>query len=149
MQATNLEAPGPIADRRRRQLVWFLRILGTLDLCALVAVVMPFSVMNSMHQLLGLGEMPDAPLMGYLARSASLLYAFLGALVLYMSFDVERYRPVLSLTGRIVLVCGVVLLGVDLAERLPRWWVCLEGPSVLALGSGLLWLLHASQPEPE
>jgi hypothetical protein len=143
----SLESPDLARDTRRRQLVWFLRILGGLDLIALLAVVMPFSAMNWMHYTIGLGEMPDAPLMGYLARSASMLYAFLGGLVLYMSFDVDRYRPVLDLIGRIVLVCGVILIGIDLAERLPLWWICLEGPTVLGLGGVLLWLLRRSRPE--
>jgi hypothetical protein len=143
----SLESRDLTADTRRRQLVWFLRILGGLDLLALLAVVMPFSVMNGMHRMIGLGELPDAPLMGYLARSASMLYAFLGGLVLYMSCDVERYRPLLDVIGRIVLVCGVMLIGIDLVERLPVWWICLEGPTVFGLGGVLLWLLRQSRPE--
>jgi len=141
------ETPDLMADTRRRQLVWFLRVLGGLDLLALLAVVMPFHMMNRLHELVGLGAMPDAPLMGYLARSASLLYALLGGLVLYMSCDVERYRPVLGVIGRGVLVCGVILIGVDVVEQLPMWWICLEGPTVLGLGGVLLWLLRGSRPD--
>ena len=143
----NSELPASVTLIRRRQLAALLRVLGVLDLLALVAVVLPFSAMNQAHQLIGLGDMPDTPLMGYLARSASMLYASLGAQVLYMSFDVERYRPLLGVIGRILLVCGVLLLGVDLAERLPVWWVCLEGPAVFGLGALLLWLLSASHAE--
>ncbi len=143
----SLESPDLETNTRRRQLVWFLRVFGGLDVMALLAVVMPFSVMNGMHHSIGLGEMPGAPLMGYLARSASMLYAFLGGLILYMSFDVERYRPLLDMTGRIVVVCGVLLIGIDVVERLPVWWICLEGPTVLGLGTVMLWLLRRSRPE--
>lgn len=144
-----MSSQSPVAPmtNRQQQLVWFLRILGALDMLAVGAVFLPYSGMNWMHQLIGLGDMPVDPLTGYLARSASMLYAFLGALVLYMSFDVERYRPVLTVLARIILVCGVLLFGVDLAERLPIWWVCLEGPSVLVLGGVLVWLLSSSRPE--
>lgn len=90
--------------------------------------------------------MSSDPLTGYLARSASMLYAFLGVLVFVMSFDVERYRPLLGVVGRVILLCAVLLFGVGIAEQLPTWWLCVEGPSVVVLGGVLLWLLHASRP---
>lgn len=44
-------------------------------LAALFAVVIPQWCMVEIHCLLGLGELPDRPIVGYLARSASALYA--------------------------------------------------------------------------
>ena len=132
--------------KHQRQLVWFLRILGVLDMLAVGAVFLPCELMNWIHQQIGLGPMPADPLTGYLARSASMLYAFLGVLVFVMSFDVERYRPLLIVVGRIILLCSVLLFGIGVAESLPAWWLCLEGPSVLVLGGLMLWLLRRSRP---
>jgi hypothetical protein len=57
-----------------------LRSLGVSALFALVAVFMPMSWMAATHRWLGLGEMPTAPVVEYLARSVSAFYALFGAL---------------------------------------------------------------------
>ena len=63
-------------------LVIVLRYLvGIGGLFALVPVFMPFSWMVATHRWLGLGEMPTAPVVEYLARSISAFYAFFGAFV--------------------------------------------------------------------
>jgi hypothetical protein len=58
---------------------YFLRIPG---LFGLDAVFVPLSWMDATHRWLGLGEMPTAPVVEYLARSVSAFYAVLGALCL-------------------------------------------------------------------
>jgi len=55
-----------------------LRVLGVTDTLAFIAVVMPTTWIQWGHQWSGLGEFPDAPIAGYLARSASALYALHG-----------------------------------------------------------------------
>ena len=54
-------------------------------LTALGAVVMPFELMNVIHQQMGLGELPHVPIVGYLTRSISALYALHGALLVFMA----------------------------------------------------------------
>lgn len=81
-------------NRNERILVWLLRLGGAVMLTALGAVVMPFDWMNSIHRQVGLGELPHVPIVGYLTRSISALYALHGALLVFMAVDVRRYLPV-------------------------------------------------------
>src|SRR4051794_12836969 len=79
-----------------RRLCWFLRITAVVLLPAAGAVVMPYAWMNAIHHALGLGTLPDAPLVAYLTRSLSALYAGLGVYCWILSGDVKRYRPLLA-----------------------------------------------------
>src|SRR5437588_7384133 len=78
---------------RERALVWFLRAYAALLLLALPAAVLPTRWLAWSYEALGLGEWPPEPLLEYLARSASLLYALVGGMALLWSFDPPRYRP--------------------------------------------------------
>jgi hypothetical protein len=118
-----------------------LRILGCVDLVALAAVAMPHGWMARGHAWAGLGELPAAPIVGYLARSISFLYALHGATVLFISFDVDRYRPLITFLAVIALAHGAVMLGIDLAEGMPLWWTAVEGPGFSATGGVVLSLL--------
>jgi len=117
--------------RADRILAWFLRLVGLVDLSAAVAVVMPRSFMAAIHWRLGLGEFPTGAIIGYLARSASLFCVLTGALLIYAAADVARNRQWIAWMARCGLAAGVVLLGIDLAEGLPWWWTCTEGPCCL------------------
>ena len=64
-----------------RRLGLFLRVGGVICMTALVAVFMPRAWIDWCHQRLGLGPFPVAPVAEYLARSASLLYAALGVVL--------------------------------------------------------------------
>ncbi len=117
-----------------------LRLVGIVDSMALLAVVMPTSIMAGIHEAIGLGPFPDGRLVGYLARSTSLLYAMLGLLMFYLSFHVVRFRPVIQFFSALFACCGVLLLGIDIAESMPLWWTLSEGPLVICAGSLLFWL---------
>jgi hypothetical protein len=119
-----------------------LRAVGCLDLLALLAVVMPRHWMAVAHKFVGLGALPEGPIVGYLARSASALYALHGAMVLFISFDVVRYERLIRLMAVAALVHGVVIFGIDLAEGMPALWRCGEGPAFAATGVLVLWLQH-------
>lgn len=81
-------------------LAWLLRLIGASLLLALPAVVLPPSTMDAIHRdALQLGPLPDAVIVQYLSRTASLLYAMHGALMVYVSFDVPRYRPLIVVLG--------------------------------------------------
>ena len=116
----------------------FLRIIGSVALLALVAVVMPYSWMNAAHQWLGMGQMPSEPVVGYLARSTSAFYAFLGGLFWVISFDLRRHKIVLCYLGVVIVIFGAVLLVVDLVEGMPLWWSIGEGPFNIIFGIVIL-----------
>src|SRR6516164_8620568 len=60
--------------------ILFRYLLGIGSLFALVPVFVPVSWMAATHRWLGLGEIPIAPVVEYLARSLSAFYAVFGAL---------------------------------------------------------------------
>jgi len=124
--------------RTARDVAFVLRVVGAVDLLALGAVVMPGRWMAAVHAWLGLGEMPGAPIAGYLARSASALYALHGAMLLFVSCDVLRYRRLITFLGVAAFAHGAVLVGIDLAEGMPHWWTWADGLGYLALGTVVL-----------
>ena len=125
-----------------RILVSVLRITGGVSLLAAIFVFVPYSWMNAIHQRLGMGELPGNPVVGYLARSTSAFYALLGGLLLVLSRDVRRHRPVLTYLGIAVSSFGLVLLCVDWIEGMPQYWKVVEGPFVLLLGVAIFYLNH-------
>ena len=94
-------------QRQERILRILLRVAGGLPLTALLAVVMPTEWMDATHRWLGLGELPRAPIVEYLTRSLSLLYAVFGALWLYMSTDVRRYAPLIAFGSAVTAASDV------------------------------------------
>ena len=126
--------------RADKVLVLLLRFLGVGSLLAVVPVFMPFSWMAATHRWLGLGEMPAAPVVEYLARSLSAFYAIIGALCLVLAADLERYRPLVRFLGVAFALMSLVLLGVDLAAGMPWWWSASEGPGGVVFGA-LLFVL--------
>jgi len=133
-------------SRRRVLLVWGLRLMGVIDMLALIAVVMPLDWMSRISDLCGLGPFPSSRLVNYLARTTSALYALHGALILFISFDVVRYRPLISFLGLIAIIHGVILLGIDLAVGMPFFWTLLEAPSFVAIGIVVLWVQGWKEP---
>lgn len=127
-------------DVRDRILVWLLRLGGAVMLMALGAVVMPFDWMSLIHARLGLGELPHRPIVGYLTRSASLLYALHGALFLFLSWDLNRYLPVVRFLAVAGIVFGIVVFGIDHFAGMPLWWALGEASSIIVFGVVILWL---------
>jgi len=126
--------------KQYRFLRLFLRVIGTAALLALVAVVMPYSWMNAIHQWLGMGQLPAEPIVGYLARSTSAFYALLGGLFWVASFDLHRHRMVLCYLGIVIVIFGTALFVVDLLEGMPFWWTIGEGPFNIVFGVVILAL---------
>ncbi len=120
----------------------FLRIIGTAGLFAIVAVAMPYSWMNTIHEWLGMGELPSEPVVGYLARSTSAFYALLGGLFWVVSFDLKRHRLVLCYLGIVIVIFGAVLFIIDLLEGMPLSWSLTEGPFNLIFGVVILILSY-------
>ncbi|MCI0700343.1 MAG: hypothetical protein L0241_04615 [Planctomycetia bacterium] len=121
-------------------LKWLLRVIGGIELCAIPFLLFPFLWMNEVHdRLLGLGQLPQAPIVEYMARSLSALYAVHGAVVFRLSFDIPRFRPVVRFLGWVHLALGAAVFAIDFSAGLPWWWVAGEGPGIAT--GGLLVLL--------
>jgi len=128
-----------------RSLQILLRIGGVTMLLAFLAIFLPVHWMAIIHEWLGLGEFPDSPLVDYLTRSASLLYAWHGGMLLVVSFDVRRYRPLLLYLGIATSLGGLILLGIDLHAGMPAYWTLWEGPPVTVIGLLITWLALRSR----
>lgn len=117
-----------------------LRVIGTVSMTAAVAVFMPYEWMDAIHRAVGLGPLPQDPVVGYLARTLSAFYVFLGGLMWVTSFDLQRHRRVNVYLVVTFLVFGVIVIWVDFKEGMPVLWGAIEGPLTLVCGSILLWL---------
>ena len=131
---------------RHTALKLLLQVIGVTALLAMGAVVMPLAWMVSVHSWLGLGEMPTAPIVGYLARSLSAFYALFGALFLALSTDLMRYLPIVRVVGWSVATFGVVMTFVDFSIGMPLSWTLTEGPLTLATAIVILFLARPNSP---
>lgn len=131
-----------------RAIVFFLRVVGVTGMLAVVAVFLPQSWMNAIHVYVGLGPLPDAPIVSYLARSLSAFYTIVSVLALYVSFDIWRYRPLIRLGARMTIATGIVLLGIDLTAGMPMFWTLAEGPPTVAAGLVMAWLESRMRKTP-
>jgi hypothetical protein len=123
-----------------RPLTLTLRILGTLDLLAVLAAMAPRPWIVLLHEWCGLGPLPDGQIVGYLYRSTSLLYALHGAMILFVAGDVARYARLIRFLALLAIVHGALLVAVDAIEQMPGWWRWAEGPGFAAIGVLVLWL---------
>ncbi len=130
-------------------LALILGIFGLVDLLALVAVSLPLEWMAKAHTWLGLGPLPREPIIGYLTRSTSALYALHGATILFLSTDVRRYARLITFLACLALLHGVVMLGIDLVVGMPLFWTLLEGPAVAVAGAVVLLVQWKERPAPE
>lgn len=128
---------------QERLLVWLFRIGGVVTLSALAFVFVPFERMAAIHAALGLETLPHTPVVEYMARSLSALYALHGTVLLLASTDVRRLRPLAVLIGWQDLALGLMLIGIDLVSGLPAWWFWNEGPFLVVIGPVVLWLVRS------
>jgi hypothetical protein len=121
-------------------LIVFLRVVGGVSLLAFAAAVMPQAWIVRTAEALGFEPFPDSPLTFYLARNLSLLYGFVGAALLVLSFDLVRYRPLIHYAAIGTLLFGVLQLIVDSQAGMPPWWTWGESISTLVGGLLLFWI---------
>lgn len=119
---------------RLKLLTRLLRLAGVVTIAAFPAMLLPTDWMASTHRWLGLGEFPATPVVDYLTRSVAALYGFHGALVLLVSRDPVRFRPIVTYIGMMNIVFGILMILVDLHARLPMFWVLGDGPPIIAFG---------------
>lgn len=125
---------------RKQMLVWLLRVAGAAMLCALVFVFCPFDWMAAVHRRIGLGELAYTPLLSYLTRTLSALYAILGAILVFASFDPDRYGPLIRCLGILSVLGGAGVTILDAILHLPWFWTAAEGPLTIFLGVALIFL---------
>ena len=124
-----------------------LRAVGCVTMLAVVAVFMPRSWIVLCHEWLGWGAFPDAPVAEYLARCTSLFYVLLGGVLVWMSTDVRRCGPAIVVVAVGTIVCGVVLLSIDMRCGMPWWWTAGDGPFGVGFGIAVLLLQMRSRVE--
>ena len=125
---------------RQRLLVWLLRFAGLVEILAFIAVVMPRSWMETSHTWLGLGEMPDGPLIMFMIRQASYTYGIHGISLWVIASNVERFRLLVLLNGISFLVAGPVFFLIDYTSGMPLWWTVADPLACVCFGAALLWL---------
>jgi hypothetical protein len=123
-----------------RALIILLRVVGGLACTAVIASVMPTTWIAATHRWLGLGDLPDAPITQYLARSISALYAIFGGLAIVISTDVQRYAPIIRFFAYVTLAFGALITGIDSIAGMPTYWTLFEGPTTFILGVVILLL---------
>jgi len=138
--AEDADDPTTSPGGAERALVLILRAVGLMMCLAAFAVFLPRSWMAVAHEALGLGAFPQTPIVDYLARSASALYALGGGLLWVLSMDPRRRAPVLTYSIWSGIVFGVVILGIDLHAGMPAHWTFSEGPFIIAFSLALLYL---------
>jgi hypothetical protein len=127
------------------RLQWFLRVFSLVPMTAVFAAMLPVEIMGRIHQSIGLGRMPEDPIVVYLARSTSLFYAVHGILLWYIASDLRRYGDFFRFYLRLSLLFAAGLLLTDISAGLPRHWVLAEGPAVAAFLLIIMWLLRRAE----
>lgn len=124
-----------------KTLVVVLRFAAVLLMLAFGAIVMPFEWMAATHRSLGLGDLPNTPMIGYLTRSLSALYAMHGMLLFYISCDIRRYLPLVRFLAVMGIAFGAGMIVLDIVVGLPLSWTVGEGPFIIAIAVVELWLV--------
>jgi len=116
-----------------------LRLAGMIEMLAFIAVVMPRSWMEISHEWLGLGQMPQGPVLMFLIRQASYTYGMHGISLWVLSLDVKRFRPLIILNGIAYLLAAPVFAAIDYTAGMPLWWTIGDCVGCGGLGVVLLW----------
>ena len=123
-----------------KSLRWFFWLVGGVTLLAFGASVMPQKWIVEASEFFGFEPFPDSPLTYYLARNLSLLYGFVGVLMLFVVRDLYRYRHLVRFLAIATIGFGILQLIVDLQSMMPAWWALGESLSTFAGGCFFYWL---------
>src|SRR5918993_5529637 len=119
---------------------WLMRLEGSTEILAFVAVVMPRAWMETGHAWLGLGEMPDGPIIMFMIRQASYAYGMHGVSMWILASDVNRFRPLIVFNGVAFLLAAPVFFLIDYTSGVPLWWTIFDSLACGATGAALLLL---------
>ena len=131
----------------RRILAWLLRLMGSVEILAFLAVFMPRSWMEVSHTWLGMGEMVSGPLIMFMIRQASYTYGMHGISLWVLASDVARFRTLVILNGIAYLLAGPLFFWIDFSNGIPWWWTVIDS---LGCGSaGVVILLLSGRRSAE
>ena len=130
---------------RQRLQSWLLRLAGTVEILAFVAVVMPRWQMEAAHRWLGLGTMAGGPLIMFMIRQASYTYGMHGVSLWVLASNVERFRPLVILNGIAYLLAAPVFFVIDYTAGMPLWWTLADTYGCASFGAALLLLSRESR----
>ena len=119
----------------------FFLITGISLSLAIVPSFFPISLMASIHEKLGLGTMPEGPIVEYLARSTSIFYAVHGVIMLTLFFKLDALWELVPIILVIHLFLGAFLIFTDVSAKMPLYWTAMEGAPVMA-ASFLMLVLY-------
>jgi hypothetical protein len=123
-------------------LTTLLRVGGSVLSLAAVAMLLPRETMVATNLRLGLEPLVETPLVLYLARTTSALYALRGLSYFVAASDPVRYRPFIVFIGATNVAFGVALGAIGVTAGMPAWWTALESPFVIGTGILLLVLVR-------
>lgn len=130
-----------------RLLLWLVRANASVILLAMPCALLPFTWMEAMHSdVLGLGPLPDLPITKYMARSLSLVYAMHGLVMLSVSLNWPRHRPLVPIFAGLHIAFGGAMAVVDLSSGMPVWWTLCEGPAIIGVGVVILAVYRQASP---
>jgi hypothetical protein len=119
-----------------------LRIGGSVLCLAAGAMLLPRETMVATNAWLGLEPLVETPLVLYLARSTSALYALRGLSNFIAASDPVRYRPFIVFIGATNVAFGLALAVIGVTAGMPPWWTAVESPFVIATGILILVLVR-------
>ena len=125
---------------RQLLLVWMLRLSGSIEILAFISVVMPRSWMEISHEWLGMGTMPEGPLIMFMIRQASYAYGMHGVSMWILASDVVRFRPLIVFNGVAFLLAAPVFFLIDYTSGVPLWWTIFDSIACGSIGAALLLL---------
>lgn len=115
--------PQPRFRNAERLLKALLYAYGGICVVALFPFVMSQRWMAVVHEWLGMGALPDKPIVEYLARATSALCAFYGGLLFLLACDVRRYAAVITYQAIAMIAIATVAVFLNFKAGLPIWWV--------------------------
>ena len=124
----------------------FLRIIAIVQMLTFAVVLMPVAWIASWHAWLGLGVMPDDPVLRYVIRGAAFAQGGVGVLVWVIATDVVRYRPLVITTAAISLFAAPAYYFIDATAGMPRFWCIFDFAYCFLAGAVLLALCLLSSP---
>jgi hypothetical protein len=119
---------------------WLLRVAGSVEILSFVSVVMPRAWMETSHAWLGLGEMPEGPVIMFMIRQASYAYGMHGVSLWILASDVIRFRSLIRFNGISFLLAGPVFFLIHYHSGMPWYWTISDSFACAAFGAALLLL---------
>lgn len=120
-----------------------LRLMASVALVALPAVIHPRLAVEKLSWIMGNGQPTHSPLLIYMMAGGSAVYLGQALLLWFISCDVIRYRPLVLFLGWAYLAFSPLFLWIDFNAGLPRWWAAMDSLSCLSGGVALLWASRA------